>query len=344
MNHFFEMYNIHNVLCDKNSKKLLKPLNDCNYQLINLDKESVRGILISDITKCDEFTLHERYDLVACSSNNLASFQMLFHKATFIFVLHPPQNFVVPEGIFSPEDTACMYSIVSNNELGILYRNDYHSLTFETSNLTVYEQTYVRDKPQRFLKKVLDFSQNLIHLSNVVEIGSSRSVLNHDIEEINPICCNDSHSTFFWTRLSNAMIHTVDINHMCKTVIKSANNAGFLTFGENTRLKVHIQDGINFLTNYAKNKLNPSIDFLFLDAWDVGTFEYAESHLQAYMVIKEKLSDKCLISIDDTDLQNNGKGKLLLPVLLKDSFVILYKGRHTILYKNCAMVSPIFSQ
>jgi len=74
---------------------------------------------------------------------------------------------------------------------------------------------------------------------------------------------------------------------------------------------------------------------LFLDAWDVvPNTSYAENHLLAYLTAKDKLNDRNIIAVDDTDIGNGGKGRLLLPVLKADGYDILVSGRQTIALKN----------
>jgi len=93
--------------------------------------------------------------------------------------------------------------------------------------------------------------------------------------------------------------------------------------------KVLWTDGHKFL-----KKFKSRIDLLFLDAWDVlpGT-QYAENHLLAYLAAKDKLRDRNIIAIDDTDVGGGGKGRLLLPVLQAEGYDILVSGRQTIALK-----------
>ena len=90
---------------------------------------------------------------------------------------------------------------------------------------------------------------------------------------------------------------------------------------------VYNGDGIKFLKDFKG-----TIDLLFLDAWDVHYGSpYAEKHLEAYEVAKDKLSKKHIISIDDTDIANGGKGKLLIPHLLNNNYKLIVSGRQTML-------------
>jgi hypothetical protein len=105
-----------------------------------------------------------------------------------------------------------------------------------------------------------------------------------------------------------------------------------------SNLHIHIpQDGIDFLKNFNKKS-----DLLFLDGWDVGTDSFAEKHLEAFMVAKDKLSDIHLISIDDTDFDTDlgGKDKLLTPYLLENGYVKVLWGRQTVYVKNSELEKP----
>ena len=160
--------------------------------------------------------------------------------------------------------------------------------------------------------------QKYTNANVIVEVGTIRQQMGHSITDFNPRCCNDGHSTYFWKNYTKAEIYTVDINPNCKKIIDS-----------DFRLS-----GVNAVTNDANSYLdsfNKKIDLLFLDAWDVidGT-QYAEEHLKAYIICKEKLSDRCLILIDDTDIADGGKGRLLIPKLIEDGFKCIAKGRQTL--------------
>ena len=260
--------------------------------------------------------LKQKYDLLVVKDDNFETFIPFMHRALFIFVT----------GATNDSKTYIPYTKVNDCFEGILYLNDFHSMTFPNTRLSVYEQTYVRDKPYRFLKKVSGFAESF-NWKVIVEIGSSRTPVKHPLDEINPHCCNDSHSTFFWCR-TKCLVHTVDVNPACERVLEQGYEDGMLSI--NGKLEIHIEDGIQFLEEYE----GEPIDLLFLDAWDVipGT-DYAEKHLEAYEKAKAHLANDVFISIDDTDILN-GKGKLLVPVLLDDGFIILYRGRHTVLYRG----------
>jgi 2-polyprenyl-3-methyl-5-hydroxy-6-metoxy-1,4-benzoquinol methylase len=205
----------------------------------------------------------------------------------------------------------------------ILYENKFHNdPIFPGIRLTLHEQTNIRGKPKEYILHTINLLNKFTNAKNILEIGSVRSKMNHDITEFNPRCCNDGHSTYFWNEYTTADIYTVDIDRRCKSIIDN-----------DIRLKgVHsyTQDAIEFAKNFDKK-----IDLLFLDAWDVNPGSpYAEKHLEIYNILKNKLSDNCLILIDDTDVGGGGKGKLIIPQLIKDNFKLLVNKRQTLFIRN----------
>jgi hypothetical protein len=206
------------------------------------------------------------------------------------------------------------------------------------------EQTYIRDKPKKYLLETIKLI-NKHDMKVIVEIGAARQKMEHNInalclkeqrdleeagypipEALKTDChCNDGHGSYFWAFYTDCEIITCDID---ETLVK--------LFKEDERLKnikFVLDDGINFLNNFSRKK---KIDFLFLDAWDVvPNTEYAEKHLESYLSIRDNLSDKSLILIDDTDVggEYGGKGKLLIPYLLQDGWKEIFTGRQS-LYAN----------
>jgi hypothetical protein len=190
---------------------------------------------------------------------------------------------------------------------------------FDKVELNAHEQVVVRAKPKNYILLALE----LLKLTNnkiIVEIGGLRQHMTHSIEEFNPICCNDGHSTEFWCSNKDLKVYSIDINPNCVQFYDSLKK-------KSNNLNYFIQDGIQFIKDFDKE-----IDLLFLDAWDVHYGSpYAEKHLEAYEVAKDKLSKHHIISIDDTDIANGGKGQLLIPHLLNNNYKLIVSGRQTIL-------------
>jgi hypothetical protein len=168
----------------------------------------------------------------------------------------------------------------------------------------------------------------------IVEIGSMRQPITHPLDESNHPCCNDGHSSALWAR-TGAEFYTVDFSKECSDTTRR----------ELHRLKFHNatvinDDGIRFLENFGKK-----IDLLYLDAWDVNFPGSAENHLKAYLAARGKLQEKCVLLIDDTDVElvggslvltasfDGGKGRLVVPQAQQDGFTLVSRGRQTLLVR-----------
>jgi len=326
------LQNIREVLVDTRSKKYV----DSVFKVISelrvdfnitepIEPDYVRAKdlshdLLPDMLQHSK--LKFKYDLIVVHEKNFEVFVPLLHRGAFIFVHEASTQ---SSKLFLP------YTKINDCFEGVMYLNDFHSIIFPYTKLTVYQQTYIRDKPYRFLRKM---QQLLEHTKSkiIVEIGSCRTPLSHDLSIVDPTCCNDSHSTFFWCECK-CKVHTVDVNPRCEAILQKAHEEKRLSI--NGSLNICNEDGLKFLQEYAEYEDDP-IDFLFLDAWDVieGT-DYAEKHLEAYNTANEHLNkNRCFLAIDDTDISNGGKGRLLIPKLINDGWLLLYRGRHTVFYRG----------
>lgn len=191
----------------------------------------------------------------------------------------------------------------------------------------------LRGFPAPYIKLSIDIAK-LLNFTTVVEIGSMRHAVTHNCTDYfdnkgeAPGCCEDGHSCFFWAR-ENFETYTVDINENCITQIVWS--YGHFDMQPPNNLHVVVpKDGIEFLKNFD-NK----IDVLYLDGWDVATPFYAERHLEAFEVAKDKLSETNLIIIDDTDFSEKygGKDKFLTPHLINEGYIPLINGRQRIFLK-----------
>jgi tetratricopeptide (TPR) repeat protein len=196
---------------------------------------------------------------------------------------------------------------------------------FDRAVLSYDGNAHVRGKPRRYLECACQLLRYLAERSNrpmsdlvIVEIGSMSSAMSHGFEEYNPQCCSIGHSTVFWAR-TGAATHTVDVNPDCPVALSTLCQ-------EYPNLVVHTGDGCQFLKEFGQ-----PIDLLHLDAWDVqlGT-RYAEKHAEAYEAARPRLAASCIVSIDDTDVDSGGKGRLVIPLLVRDGFEIVAYGRQTI--------------
>ena len=192
---------------------------------------------------------------------------------------------------------------------------------FDGIDLTFGQQLYERGKPKKYFESTIELFKALGG-KNIVEIGCMRAPLRHPIAELHSDCCNDGHSTYFWS-LSGANVESVDI---CPNAVRIARES----CKEFKNRKITRGDGIKFLEYFTSR-----IDLLFLDAWDVDdNTAYAENHLTAYLKAKPRLNKTNIIAIDDTDIGKGGKGRYLVPVLMDDGYQILVKGRQTIALKE----------
>lgn len=205
----------------------------------------------------------------------------------------------------------------------VIYENKfYKNPIFNTIDLTHHEQLFIRGKPKEYILHTINLFKKYTDAKVILEIGSIRQIMCHDINEFNPNCCNDGHSTYFWKEYTNANIYTVDIDKKSKNLIESDPRL--------VNVKSFTDDAINFSKTFDKK-----IDLLFLDAWDVMIDSpYAEKHLEIFNILKDNLSQDCLILIDDTDICSGGKGKLLIPYLLENGFKCIFNKRQTLFIRS----------
>jgi hypothetical protein len=189
-----------------------------------------------------------------------------------------------------------------------------------TDLLTVDQQTHVRAKPRPYLLSAIELLDAL-GSPNIVEIGCMRLPLRHRLDEFDPVCCNDGHSTMFWASTGHP-VWSVDID------MRACQLAAGYVHGY-TNVTVLCGDGVRFL-----QKFEHPIGLLYLDGWDVipGT-DYAEQHLAAYQAARPKLATPSIVLIDDTDLLMGGKGRLVLPAAIRDGYELVALGRQTMLLK-----------
>ncbi len=216
-----------------------------------------------------------------------------------------------------------IYKIINNFKIDKKYWN---------TTMLSGEDYFIRSKPAPYVKKTIEIAK-LLGLKTVVEIGSTRYAVSQKCLDFyengdgfnSPPCCTDGHCGFFFGE-NNFEVYSVDIDENCITQINWSYDNLNRVKPENIHVEIP-KDGINFLQNFEKK-----IDVLFLDGWDVGTPNYAEKHLEAFLVSQDKLSDVHLILIDDTDFSIEGGGKdgLLTPYLLDIGYIPLLTGRQTL--------------
>lgn len=192
---------------------------------------------------------------------------------------------------------------------------------WSTDRLTEQQQIHVRAKPRPYLLSAIELLPSL-GSPNIVEIGCMRQPMRHTLEEFNPVCCNDGHSTIFWASTGNPL-WSIDIDERaCQIATQGVSGI--------PRTRVICGDGVQFLKDFVE-----PIGLLYLDGWDVvpGT-DYAEQHLCAYRAARDKLAGTSMILIDDTDLLMGGKGKLVVPAAIRDGYELMLFGRQTMLLRE----------
>jgi hypothetical protein len=191
-----------------------------------------------------------------------------------------------------------------------------------------------RERPRRYLNHALSiFEQKSGKV--IVEIGSMRMPLRHNIDETQYECCNDGHSSVVLCRACDEF-YTVDIDQSTYDLVnKTLVDLGYINFW------CFCMDGLEFLRKFHK-----PIDLLYLDAWDAELDNSAENHLEAYRAAKPLLHSNSLILIDDTDVVKRkgelflddcgmcGKGALVIPEAIKDGYRVELSGRQVLLMKD----------
>ncbi|MGH8764543.1 MAG: hypothetical protein ACRET8_02390 [Burkholderiales bacterium] len=146
--------------------------------------------------------------------------------------------------------------------------------------------------------------------------------MNHGLDEFDPVCCNDGHSTLFWA-VTGHPVWSVDID-------AEASRIAAESVADFPNVEVSCGDGIGFLRAFRE-----PIGLLYLDGWDVvpGT-DFAEQHLMAYEAAKPRLAGSSMILVDDTDLLMGGKGTLMVPAAVSDGYRRVLFGRQTMLLRQ----------
>lgn len=186
--------------------------------------------------------------------------------------------------------------------------------------MTNYNLTSGRLFPRWYLNRALDLLGGAPPPRIIVELGSLRHRLQHDLDvDTQEECCLYGHSTLRWAR-SGHHIFSVDVDTFASDLTREV-CAG------HDNVTVVTCDGIEFLKAFTGE-----IDLLYLDAWDVkpGT-DFAEKHLEAFEAARSKLSSRHMILIDDTDIETGGKGRLLVPRLIELGYAQVANGRQTLL-------------
>jgi len=151
------------------------------------------------------------------------------------------------------------------------------------------------------IDKALAFFQAR-HGRLIVEIGSIRQRGN---------LSGDGYSTVAWAQHAEH-VYSVDVDPAATALTREET----AEFGNVSAIT---QDGVEFLDAFAQ-----PIDLLYLDAWDAFLPGSQENHLRAYLASRKNLHERSIVLIDDTDLGDQSKGRLVIPKALEDGMSVLF--------------------
>lgn len=131
-----------------------------------------------------------------------------------------------------------------------------------------------------------------------------------------------------WAQRNKAELHSVDISeesihHSRQEVIRQRL--------EDT-VTLHLSDSVAFLRGFER-----PIDFLYLDSYDYSDTDTEiqhrsqQHHLDEFKAIEHRLHKSTIVLIDDCDLPNGGKGKLLIAYMLTKNWKIVMNAYQILL-------------
>lgn len=142
----------------------------------------------------------------------------------------------------------------------------------------------------------------------IVETGTSR-------EGLHGAKSNGAATIVFgkWAKQNGARLHSVDISEESVSTAQREVDAQ----GLDDCVSIHLSDSIAFLENFEQ-----PVDFLYLDSYDYSNDpevqrKSQEHHLKEFQAIESHLHEKSIVLIDDCDLPNGGKGKMVVAYMLE---------------------------
>jgi len=182
---------------------------------------------------------------------------------------------------------------------------------------------YGRTESFDLIFEFLSFKKNMQFL----EIGMTK---NSKTENIN----GEGYSTPYisWVAYkTNSKFTSIDIEEVCKFICERILRSFNLL---NDNIELITADALEYLKGWDKN-----IDFIYLDAWDYtkGNEESsAMNHLKVFQLIEKWLNKDAYILIDDIINHDTyeGKGKYLIPYLLKNNYELVYSGYQYLFKKD----------
>ncbi|MGB5821647.1 MAG: class I SAM-dependent methyltransferase [Saonia sp.] len=159
----------------------------------------------------------------------------------------------------------------------------------------------------------------------IIETGTSR-------EGLHGAKSNGAATIVFgkWAKLNNAILHSVDISE--KSVAAAQKEVD--KQGLNAYVRIHLSDSLLFLKAFKE-----PVDFLYLDSYDYSNdlevqLKSQLHHLEEFKIIEDQLHQKTIVLIDDCDLPNGGKGKMVVEYMLQKDWKILIQAYQILLVRK----------
>jgi len=202
-------------------------------------------------------------------------------------------------------------------------------IVFPNFNPIIHKETG-REYPYPYLILAINLYIDAIYQKNpesrIVEAGSMRIKMNHSIDEVHG-CCLEGHSTAIFGMYAKKMgIDFISVDISASNIKLSES---YINAQDDAKVRFVNQDVLEFMQIFTG-----AIDFLYLDAWDVGTPRYAQNHLDLYKLSRKNLCKKAILLIDDTDIDRGGIGKMIISKAVDDGFIIILEGRQTLLIRH----------
>lgn len=176
-------------------------------------------------------------------------------------------------------------------------------------------------KRRNTFKKVLELLKKT-NAKTIVETGTSR-------EGLQGAKSNGAATIVFgkWAIENNAFLHSVDISE--KSIAAAQKEVDKQKLGSS--VKIHLSDSVAFLANFKT-----PVDMLYLDSYDYGADLEVQKksqlhHLAEFKAIEKALHSKTIVLIDDCDLPNGGKGKLVVEYMLQRNWEIVMNNYQILL-------------
>lgn len=180
-----------------------------------------------------------------------------------------------------------------------------------------------RKRRSTFLK-VLELLDK-IKAQIIIETGTSR-------EGLHGAKSNGAATIVFgkWAKQNSALLHSVDISEKSVTASQKEVDRQDL----NSSVRIHLSDSIAFLESFQEQ-----VDFLYLDSYDYSKDIEVQTksqihHLNEFKAIEDQLHENTIVLIDDCDLPNGGKGKLVVEYMLKNDWKVLINAYQILLVRN----------